>query len=103
MSGTRPGYNLEFFPYAGLRSSRWEGAKDDKMAAGLDFKYGILPNLILDMTASPDFSEVESDPFIYQLSPYENYFSENRPFFTEGSQYFRLSTERQFFWRPDFN
>ena len=89
----RPGYNLEFFPYAGFRSSRWDGTKDAKMAAGLDFKYGILPNLILDMTASPDFSEVESDPFIYQLSPYENYFRENRPFFTEGSRYFQLSTE----------
>lgn len=93
LSGIRPGYNLEFFPYAGFRSSRWDSAEDDKMAAGLDVKYGILPNLILDMTASPDFSEVESDPFIYQLSPYENYFSENRPFFTEGSQYFRLSTQ----------
>jgi len=100
LSGIRPGYNLEFFPYAGFRSSRWDGAKDDKMAVGLDVKYGILPNLILDMTASPDFSEVESDPFIYQLSPYENYFSENRPFFTEGSQYFQLSTERGHFWGP---
>lgn len=103
LSGIRPGYNLEFFPYTGFRSSRWEGAKDDKMAAGLDVKYGILPNLILDMTASPDFSEVESDPFIYQLSPYENYFRENRPFFTEGSQYFKLSTERGYFWSPDIN
>ncbi len=103
LSGIRPGYNLEFFPYAGFRSSRWDGAEDDIMAAGLDVKYGILPNLILDMTASPDFSEVESDPFIYQLSPYENYFSENRPFFTEGSQYFRLSTEDGSFWGPDFN
>ena len=103
LSGIRPGYNLEFFPYAGLRSSRWHGAKDDKMAVGLDVKYGILPNLILDVTASPDFSEVESDPFIYQLSPYENYFSENRPFFTEGSQYFKLSTEREDFWEPDIN
>lgn len=100
LSGIRPGYNLEFFPYAGFRSSRWDGAKDDKMAVGLDVKCGILPNLILDMTASPDFSEVESDPFIYQLSPYENYFSENRPFFTEGSQYFQLSTERGHFWGP---
>ena len=100
LSGISPGYNLEFFPYAGFRSSRWDGAKDDKMAVGLDVKYGILPNLILDMTASPDFSEVESDPFIYQLSPYENYFSENRPFFTEGSQYFQLSTERRHFWGP---
>ena len=103
LSGIHPGYNLEFFPYSGFRSSRWDGAEDDKMAAGLDVKYGILPNLILDMTASPDFSEVESDPFIYQLSPYENYFRENRPFFAEGSQYFKLSTERDFFWDPDFN
>ncbi len=103
LSGIRPGYNLEFFPYAGVRSSRWEGAKDDKIAGGLDIKYGILPNLYLDMTASPDFSEVESDPFIYQLSPYENYLQENRPFFTEGSQYFRLSTEREFFWHPDIS
>jgi len=103
LSGIRPGYNLEFFPYAGYRSSKWNDEEDDKFAVGLDMKYGILPNLILDMTASPDFSEVESDPFIYQLSPYENYFQENRPFFSEGSQYFRLSTQREFFWRPDFS
>jgi len=69
----------------------------------LDVKYGILPNLYIDFTASPDFSEVESDPFIYQLSPYENYFMENRPFFTEGSQYFQLSTENGFSWSPDIN
>jgi hypothetical protein len=103
LSGISPGYNLEFFPYAGFRSSRWDGAKDDKMAVGLDVKYGILPNLILDLTASPDFSEVESDPFIYQLSPYETYFQENRPFFTEGSQYFRLSTEDEDGWDPDLS
>jgi hypothetical protein len=103
LSGVRPGYNLEFFPYAGFRTSRWEDEKDDKLAAGLDVKYGILPNLILDLTASPDFSEVESDPFIYQRTPYENYFRENRPFFTEGSQYFHLSTERQRSWRPSLS
>jgi len=72
LSRVRPSYNIEFFPYFGYRSSRWDGDEDSKMAAGLDLKYGILPNLILDMTVSPDFSEVESDPFIYQLSPYEN-------------------------------
>jgi hypothetical protein len=88
LEGVKPSYNLEFFPYFGGRHSRWNGEKNDKMAVGLDFKYGILPNLILDMTASPDFSEVESDPFIYQFSPYENYLQENRPFFSEGSQYF---------------
>lgn len=103
LSDIRPGHNFEFFPYAGIRSSRWDGDKDDKMAVGLDVKYGILPNLYLDMTASPDFSEVESDPFIYQRTPYENYFSENRPFFSEGSQYFRLSTELGYFWGSDFS
>ncbi len=100
LSGVRPGYNLEFFPYAGLRSSRWDGEKDDKAAVGMDVKYGIQPNLYLDVTASPDFSEVESDPFIYQLSPYENYFQENRPFFTEGSRYFQLATESEHFHEP---
>ena len=92
LTGLRPGYNLEFFPYAGVRTSRWEGETDTKAAVGLDAKWGIKPNLYLDITASPDFSEVESDPFIYQLSPYENYFQENRPFFTEGSRYFNLSS-----------
>lgn len=95
LAGIRPGHNLEFFPYAGVRTSHWEGSEDSKVAAGLDVKYGFLPNVTLDLTASPDFSEVESDPFIYQLSPYENYLQENRPFFTEGSRYFRLATEQE--------
>ncbi len=100
LSGVRPGYNLEFFPYAGVRTSRWEGEKDEKIAVGMDVKYGIRPNLYLDVTASPDFSEVESDPFIYQLSPYENYLRENRPFFGEGSQYFQLATEQEHYHGP---
>jgi hypothetical protein len=101
LAGLRPGYNLEFFPYAGARTSRWEDEaggtnRETKAAAGLDAKWGIQPNLYLDVTASPDFSEVESDPFIYQLSPYENYLRENRPFFTEGARYFNLSTPEEY-------
>jgi len=94
--GLRPGYNLEFFPYAGVRTSNWEEETDNKGAFGLDAKWGIRPNLYMDVTASPDFSEVESDPFIYQLSPYENYLQENRPFFNEGRQYFTLATGDEF-------
>jgi Domain of unknown function (DUF5916)/Carbohydrate family 9 binding domain-like len=96
LSGLRPGYNLEFFPYAGARTSKWGEETDNKAAYGLDVKWGIRPNFYMDLTASPDFSEVESDPFIYQLSPYENYLQENRPFFTEGSQYFELGTGDEF-------
>ncbi|MCR4408799.1 MAG: DUF5916 domain-containing protein [Candidatus Saccharicenans sp.] len=98
LSGIKAGHNLEIFPYAGVRSSRWEDEKDDKLAVGVDVKYGIQPNLYLDVTASPDFSQVESDPFLYQLSPYENYLQENRPFFTEGSQYFSLATGTRIFY-----
>lgn len=98
LSGIKAGHNLEIFPYAGVRSSRWEDEKDDKLAVGVDVKYGIQPNLYLDVTASPDFSQVESDPFLYQLSPYENYLRENRPFFTEGSQYFSLATGTRIFY-----
>ncbi len=98
LSGIKAGHNLEIFPYAGARASRWENEKDDKLAVGVDVKYGIQPNLYFDVTASPDFSQVESDPFIYQLSPYENYLRENRPFFTEGSQYFSLATGTRIFY-----
>jgi len=103
LQGIKPSYNIELFPYFGYRSSHWDGDVNNKMAVGLDFKYGILPNLILDMTASPDFSEVESDPFIYQLSPYENYFNENRPFFSEGSQYFGETSEEEGMPETQFN
>ena len=100
LSGVRPGDNLEFFPYAGVRTSKWDEATDTKTetkaAIGMDVKWGIKPNLYLDVTASPDFSEVESDPFIFQLSPYENYIQENRPFFTEGSRYFNLSSGNEY-------
>ncbi len=100
LSGLRPGYNLEFFPYAGVRTSKFdvEGGSqtDTKAAIGLDAKWGIKPNLYLDVTASPDFSEVESDPFIYQLSPYETYLQEHRPFFTEGSRYFTLGSNDEY-------
>jgi hypothetical protein len=96
LTGLRPGYNLEFFPYAGVRTSKWGEETDTKAAVGLDAKWGIKPNLYLDVTASPDFSEVESDPFIFQLSPYENYFQDHRPFFTEGSRYFSLGENDEY-------
>lgn len=82
------GKNLEVFPYAGYRHSKSGDEKDSKFAVGMDLKYGITSNLTLDMTSSPDYSEVESDPFFYQLSPYEHRFQENRPFYAESSGYF---------------
>lgn len=82
------GKNIEVFPYAGYRDSYSGDVEDDKFAYGVDVKYGITSNLTLDLTTSPDYSEVESDPFFYQLSPFEVNLDENRPFYSEGSSYF---------------
>ncbi|MFH1943337.1 MAG: DUF5916 domain-containing protein [bacterium] len=84
----RGGKNLEFFPYGGFRSSRSGDESEQKFAGGLDARYALTSDLNLDLTMSPDFSEVESDPFFYQLSPYEYQLQEKRPFFQEGSRYF---------------
>ena len=53
---------------------------------GADLKLGLGPNLTLDATVNPDFGQVEADPAIVNLSAFETFFPERRPFFTEGSQ-----------------
>jgi hypothetical protein len=88
LEGVHAGKNVELFPYAGYRNSASGEEKDSKFAVGLDAKYALTSNLYLDATASPDFSEVETDPFFYQLTPYEYYLSEKRPFFQEAWDYF---------------
>jgi hypothetical protein len=55
---------------------------------GVDFKYGIGTNLTLDATINPDFGQVEVDPAVVNLSDNETSYSENRPFFIEGTNIF---------------
>ena len=93
LSGIKGGKNLEFFPYGGFRRSRSGDETDEKFAGGIDIKYAITSDLTFDITMSPDFSEVESDPFFYQLSPYEYELQEKRPFFQESSRYFPVDDE----------
>jgi hypothetical protein len=52
---------------------------------GLDLKYGLASNLTLDATAYPDFGQVEADPMVLNLSAYETFYTEKRPFFLEGA------------------
>ena len=82
------GKNIELFPYAGIRNSSFDEGNETKIAYGLDLKYGITSNLTMDLTSSPDYSDVESDPFFYQLTPYEVNLQDKRPFFLEGSSNF---------------
>jgi hypothetical protein len=52
---------------------------------GADLKYGVTSNLTLDAAVNPDFGQVEADPAVLNLSAFEQFFPERRPFFTEGT------------------
>ena len=58
--------------------------------AGADIKYGLTSNLTVDATVNPDFGQVEADPSVLNLSAFETFFPEKRPFFLEGQGLFRF-------------
>ena len=51
-------------------------------------KYGLTSNFTLDATVNPDFGQVEVDPAVVNLSQFETFFPEKRPFFLEGTSIF---------------
>ena len=57
----------------------------------MDLEYGLTGNFTLDVTMNPDFGQVEADPARMNLTDFETFFSERRPFFVEGSNIFRLN------------
>jgi hypothetical protein len=60
---------------------------------GMDMKYALTPGLTLTTTINPDFGQVEADPAVVNLSAFETFFSERRPFFVEGSGNFRFDAD----------
>jgi hypothetical protein len=84
---------VDIMPYTVARTARFEkdpdnpfmaNGKENDLNAGLDAKIGITNYLTLDMTVNPDFGQVEADPSEVNLSTYETFFQEQRPFFIEG-------------------
>ena len=59
--------------------------KLSKLNGGIDAKIGITNNMTMDLTINPDFGQVEADPSEVNLSAYETFFREKRPFFIEGN------------------
>lgn len=99
-SGIRPGQNLEViptltalrsdaradFPRGNLTNARAEGD------LGLTVKWGITPNVTLNGTINPDFSQVEADAVQLDVNnQFALFFRETRPFFLEGSDFFRTA------------
>jgi hypothetical protein len=88
---------LEFEPYSVARVTRApQGAPGDPFhrrhglhaSAGLDFRYGISSSLTLTGSLNPDFGQVEADPSVVNLTAFEAFFPELRPFFIEGANLF---------------
>lgn len=83
---------LELLPYVVSTGQFRYAAPDDpyhskhegKVSVGGDLKYLLTPNLTLDATVNPDFGQVEVDPASLNLSAFETFYEEKRPFFVAG-------------------
>ena len=86
---------LEVLPYSvatdAPRQTPTGYARNQNLALGADIKYGITSNLTLDATVNPDFGQVEADPAVLNLSAFEQFFEERRPFFLEGAGIFSFA------------
>ncbi|RMF07161.1 MAG: hypothetical protein D6762_08085 [Candidatus Neomarinimicrobiota bacterium] len=94
----QPPKRLELLPYVtggysalpSEKANPFYHGKDSHFGFGTDLKIGIGNNLTVDATLNPDFGQVEVDPATINLSAYETYYEEKRPFFVEGSNIFQF-------------
>jgi len=91
---------LELIPYTVANSNRQSPAGNPLQqpstlgaSAGLDLRYSLSSGLMLTATVNPDFGQVEADPAVVNLSAFETFFPERRPFFVEGSGNFRFDAD----------
>ncbi len=96
--GLKKSRRLEIMPYALGQLSTFEKEAGNPFAdkgrtwngnAGLDVKLGLSSNFTLDMTINPDFGQVESDPSVMNLTAFETFYTEKRPFFLEAKNIFK--------------
>ncbi len=82
---------LELAPYAVIKNvPRPAFERDQQYTVGADVKYGITSNITVDATVNPDFGQVEADPAVVNLTAFETFFQERRPFFIEGTGIFQF-------------
>jgi hypothetical protein len=84
---------LEVAPYFVTKNVPLDGPGFDraqKIDGGADIKYGLTSNITIDATVNPDFGQVEADPSVLNLGPFETFYQERRPFFIEGTGIFQF-------------
>jgi hypothetical protein len=93
IKGIKPQKQLEIQPYVVGKTETFEKeegnpyltGKSSAADVGLDAKIGLTSDITLDLTVNPDFGQVEADPSQVNLTAFELYFREQRPFFIEGN------------------
>lgn len=104
---------LEVLPYTAMRaeyvhvpastgvgfSNPYRDGSNYLGSAGLDLKYRLTSNVVVDATFNPDFGQVEADPAEVNLTAFETRFAERRPFFVEGTDIFEFGGSRLFYSR----
>jgi len=94
LRGLSSARRLEATPYIVAKDQKTPGPTFDrqqKFTIGGDLKFGITPNVTLDATVNPDFGQVEADPAVVNLSAFETFFGERRPFFVEGNGFYQYA------------
>ncbi|WP_157464807.1 DUF5916 domain-containing protein [Balneola vulgaris] len=117
IQGLQKPMRLEILPYVSASDKRapkpdpafgendpFYDKNDLKFKIGGDFKYGISSDFTLTGTINPDFGQVEADPATINLTEFETFFEERRPFFLEGNEIFNFgSTNSQNTYRTHQN
>ncbi len=105
LEGITPSRSIEILPYIlpGITQEYNEETiveTTQRFKLGFDAKYGITSNLIADLTYNTDFAQVEADQEQINLTRFNLFFPEKRPFFLEGAGLFDFGIPRQSFRRP---
>ncbi len=90
---------LELRPYVlgslfrgtGEPGNPFRTGRDHGSRLGADVRIGLGGQFTLDATVNPDFGQVEADPAVINLSAFEQFFEERRPFFVEDARIFDFS------------
>jgi hypothetical protein len=95
LRGITTARRLEMTPYAvtkNVQRTRPNAGfeRRQEVTLGGDLKLGITPNITLDATVNPDFGQVEADPAVLNLTAFETFLSERRPFFVEGTRLYQF-------------
>ena len=124
IEGIKPPSRIELLPYAVAtgkfiqqppvdnfnsgRTDPFKMKRDFPWNVGADAKVGLSGDVTLDLSLNPDFGQVEVDPAVVNLTAYEVYYQEKRPFFIEGSNILSFgrggaASLQDFYWSdPNF-